>query len=133
MQGQLSPDGRFLAFTTNESGRNEVYVQRFPDSTNRQRVSTNGGGYPRWSRKGDELYFRSLDGELLAAPIRFKDVSAAPQTPRRVMQLIDPPAQVLHPYDIAPHGRILALTPVPGSATGISLVVLVNWQEALER
>jgi hypothetical protein len=79
------------------------------------------------------LYFRSLDNELLAAPVRFNETSVAPQTPRRVMRLIDPPSQVLYPYDIAPDGRILALTPVPGAATGISLVVLVDWQAALGR
>jgi Tol biopolymer transport system component len=133
MHGQVSPNGRFLAFTSNESGRNEVYVQTFPDPANPRRVSTNGGGYPRWSRGGDELYFRSLDGELLAAPVRLNGTSAAPRAPRRVMRLIDPPAQALHPYDIAADGRILALTQVPGAPTGISLVVLVNWQEALER
>lgn len=133
MHGQVSPDGRFLAFTSNESGRNEVYVQTFPDAADRHRASHNGGGYPRWSRRGDELYFRSLDGVLSAVSIQLNGTSPSPRAPRPVMRLIDPPAQVLYPYDIAPDGRILALTPVSGAATGISLVVLVNWQAALQR
>jgi hypothetical protein len=49
------------------------------------------------------------------------------------MRLIEPPAVHLHPYDIAPDGRILALTPASGAATQVSLTVLVNWQTALGR
>lgn len=61
MHGEFSPNGRFIAFTSDESGRNEVYVQNFVDTAIRRRVSTSGGGYPRWSRKGDELFYRSLE------------------------------------------------------------------------
>jgi Tol biopolymer transport system component len=106
-QGQLSPDGRFLAFTSNEAGLDEVYIESFPASTSPRRVSPNGGTYPRWSRKGDELYFRSLDGLLMAAPVQLIGTSAIPRPPRSVMRLIESPALLLHPYDIAPNGRIL--------------------------
>jgi hypothetical protein len=133
LHGELSPDGQFLAFTSNESGRNEVYVQKFPDPTTRRRVSTNGGSYPRWSKRGGELYFQSLDGQLMAVPVRFNGTSVDPGDPRLVMRMIEPPALQLYPYDIAPDGRILALTPVSGAATDISLTVLVNWQAALRR
>jgi Tol biopolymer transport system component len=132
-QGQLSPDGQFLALTSTESGRSEVYVAAFADPTTPRPVSRDGGGYPRWSAKGNELYFRALDGRLLAAPIRFNGDSAVPGEPRFVMRLIEPPAVHLHPYDIAPDGRILALTPASGAATQVSLTVLVNWQTALGR
>jgi serine/threonine-protein kinase len=133
LHGHVSPDGRFLAFTSNGSGRSEVYVQAFPSSETPQRVSGDGGGYPRWSRKGNELYFRSLDGRLLAAPIRYHGDSAIPGEPRFVMRLIEPPGLHPYPYDVAPDGRVLALTPVSGSAASISLNVLVNWQAALGR
>jgi eukaryotic-like serine/threonine-protein kinase len=133
LQGHTSPNGRFLAFTSNESGRNEVYIQPFPEATTRRQVSSDGGGYPRWSRTGNELYFRSLDGRLLAAPVRFDGGSADPGEPRFVMRLIEPPALHLHPYDIAPDGRILALTPVSGAPTHVTLTVLVDWQAALGR
>jgi Tol biopolymer transport system component len=132
MHGQLSPDGQLLAFTSNESGRNDVFVESFPDPTNPRRVSADGGSYPRWSRRGDELYFLSLDGQLVAVPVQLTGTSATPRAPRPVMRLIEPPAILLHPYDIAPDGRILALTPVSGAGTDISLTVLVNWQAALQ-
>ena len=50
--------------------------ESFLDPTTRRRVSTSGGSYPRWSRKGNELFFRSLDGQLVAVPVRFKGTSA---------------------------------------------------------
>src|SRR5688572_8679980 len=56
----ISPDGRWLAYQSNESGRYEVYVQPFPDGGRRIQVSADNGVYPRWSPRGDELFFRSL-------------------------------------------------------------------------
>jgi hypothetical protein len=133
LQGQLSPNGQFLAFTSNESGRSDVYVESFPDPTSPRRVSPNGGSYPRWSRSGEELYFRSLDGQLVAVPVQLTGTSVTVRAPRPVMRLSEPPAIALHPYDIHPDGRILALTPVSGAGSDISLTVLVNWQAALGR
>ena len=133
IQGELSPDGQWLVFTSNESGRNEVYVQTFPDPTTRRRVTANGGSYPQWSKTGNELYFRSLDGQLMRVPVQIGGTSAGAGNPRFVMRLIEPPAFQLHPYDVADDGRILALTPVSGATTDISLTVLVNWQTALRR
>jgi hypothetical protein len=133
LQGEHSPDGQFMTFTSNESGRNEVYILKFPDPTTRRKVSTDGGGYPRWSKEGNELYFRSLDGQLVAVPVRFNGAAADLGDPRLVMRLIEPPGVHPYPYDIASDGRILALTPVSGAGTDISLTVLVNWQVALQR
>ena len=66
MHAALSPNGQFIAFTSDEFGRDEVFIQSFPDATTRRKVSSGGGQCPRWSRKGEELYFRSLDGQLIA-------------------------------------------------------------------
>jgi hypothetical protein len=130
---QFSPNGRFIAFTSDESGRTEVYVQNFSDATTRQKVSGGGGGYPRWSGKGNVLFFRSLDGQLMAVPVQLNGSSAHLGEARRVMQLIEPPGLLTQPYDIASDGRILALAPVSRAAANISLTVLVNWQAALQR
>ena len=69
----------------------------------------------------------------MRVPGRISGTSADFGEPRFVMRLIEPPAFQLHPHDIADDGRILALTPVSGAATDISLTVLVNWQTALRR
>jgi hypothetical protein len=55
----ISPDGRWIAYQSNESGRYEIYVQPFPDGGRRVQVSPDNGVYPRWSPRGDELFFRS--------------------------------------------------------------------------
>jgi Tol biopolymer transport system component len=69
-QARLSADGRFLAFVSNESGRNEVYGSSFPPRGLHTPVSTGGGTVPRWSRDGRELFFLSSDRRLMATPIR---------------------------------------------------------------
>ena len=132
-QGQFSPDGRWITFTSNESGREEVYVQAFPNAKTRQLVSTGGGNYPRWGKKGSELFYRSLDGRLVAVPLGFKGSSVNVGQQRIGMRLIEPPGVQLYPYDIASDGRVLAMAPASGAASGLSLTVLVNWQAALRR
>jgi Tol biopolymer transport system component len=67
--GQFSPDGRWVAYETNESGRFEVVVQSFPEPRGRWPVSTSGGTQPRWSGDGREIYFMALDEKLMAASI----------------------------------------------------------------
>ena len=66
-QSQVSTDGRWIAFNSDEAGRWEVYVARFPGFTDKRQVSSAGGMQPRWRRDGGELYYLSLDGEVMAA------------------------------------------------------------------
>jgi dipeptidyl aminopeptidase/acylaminoacyl peptidase len=67
---QISPDGRWVAFFSNESGRPEVYIQPFPGPGERQSVSSDGGGQPRWRRDGKELFYLAADGLLMAVSIQ---------------------------------------------------------------
>ena len=65
---RFSPDGRFVVYRSDQSGRNEIYVRTFPDGENARRVSINGGQWPRWSRDGKELFY--LEGNtLVTAPV----------------------------------------------------------------
>jgi Tol biopolymer transport system component len=70
-QGQFSPDGRWVAYQSNESGRFEIYVQPFPGPGSKSTVSSNGGAQLRWRRDGKELFYIGLDNRLMAVPIRF--------------------------------------------------------------
>jgi Tol biopolymer transport system component len=76
--GQLSPDGHWLAYETDESGRFEIRVVSFADPTRGSTVSTNGGTQPRWRRDGKELYFLAPDGELMAVPISIRNDRSTP-------------------------------------------------------
>ena len=68
--GQLSADGKWIAFQSNESGQSEIYVQPFPGPGPKSRVSTNGGIQVRWRADGRELFYLASDGRLMAVPIR---------------------------------------------------------------
>jgi serine/threonine protein kinase len=68
-QGVLSPDGRWLAYVSEESGSPQVYVQSFPDGAQRVQISSRGGTEPQWRRDGQELYFVRADRMLMAAPV----------------------------------------------------------------
>jgi Tol biopolymer transport system component len=77
-QAQLSPDGRWLAYATNESGTAQVVVQSFPDpKTAKIVVTRNGGTEPRWRRDGRELFYLAPDGKLMAVPIKSGDTFEA--------------------------------------------------------
>jgi hypothetical protein len=69
MHGNFSPDGRLVAYTSNESGRFEVYVETVPRSDRKWSVSTNGGYEPRWRADGREIYYLSADRTLMAVSV----------------------------------------------------------------
>jgi hypothetical protein len=82
---------------------------------------------------GTVLYYRSLEGMLIALTARLDRSGIAFDAPRVIMSLLEPPAALLYPFDVAADGRILALVPVSGDADRPSLTVLVNWRAALPR
>jgi Tol biopolymer transport system component len=69
LHGQISPDGRWLAYSSNETGQMQVYVLSWPDLASKSRVSTDGGSQPRWRGDGRELYFLAPDLKLMAASV----------------------------------------------------------------
>src|SRR5439155_3889229 len=71
-QPEISPDGKWIAYVSDETGRGEVYIRPFPTGAGRWQVSTNGGYYPRWRRDGKEVFFVSAgnNGKMMAAQIR---------------------------------------------------------------
>jgi Tol biopolymer transport system component len=68
--GQFSPDGKWIAYQSDESGRVEVYVQPFPGPGRKFQISSNGGAQLRWSKNGKEIFYVSLDSKTMAAPVK---------------------------------------------------------------
>src|SRR5262249_1352184 len=80
----FSPDGRWLAYISNESGRAEVYVRAFPDKSGKQQISGNGGAYPAWSRNGRELFFYQfgVENRVMVVPYKVQGDSFLPDKPQ---------------------------------------------------
>ena len=129
-QGQFSPDGGWVAYTSNESGQSEIYVIPFPPTPNGGRwvVSRSGGVMPRWRRDGKELFFISPDWKMMAV-----DVSTSPTfqsgTPHSLFdtKMVDTGIRTgPMSWDIAPDGkRFLIISENSGGTT--SLNVVLNW------
>jgi eukaryotic-like serine/threonine-protein kinase len=83
----LSPDGRLLAYTSDESGRTEVYVSRFPEMSHRVAVSTGGGHRPLWRRDGRELYFVGSGSRLMAASVSATGISPSVSPPSVLLEI----------------------------------------------
>jgi Tol biopolymer transport system component len=121
----FSPDGRWLAYISDESGRYEVYVRPFPDmSARRIQVSIDGGTEPRWTRNAREIVFRRGDAIMAAA---FEPVAGVPERPQTLFTI---PASVdgfRSTYDVTPDGaKFLMTKPLfPSAASGVAFIV--NW------
>ena len=104
----FSPDGRWLAYSSNESGTYELYVRPFPGPGGRWQVSTGGGRSPRWSRDGRELLFQTKDRRVMAVSYTAKGDSFAAGKPRLWTETRLRPSGNLSAYDLAPDGKRLA-------------------------
>ncbi len=132
---EVSPDGRWLAYQSNESGREEIYVRPFPDvGSGRWQVSTGGGTRPLWARSGRELFYYVPPGTIVAVPIEAGSAFAA-GTPRPLStgDYLAPTAS--RQYDVSPDGqRFLMIKAAPGEAAAPpQLIVVQNWLEELKR
>jgi Tol biopolymer transport system component len=147
--GMFSPDGRWVGYQSNESGRPEIYVRPFVPPTDRAtaavpassrdqsanqadgqwQVSTGGGIHPVWRHDGRELFYLSPAGEMMAAPIAITGAAVVPGVPvvlfptRVVGGGVD--AVQARQYDVAPDGRFLINTVVESGAAPITLIQ--NW------
>jgi eukaryotic-like serine/threonine-protein kinase len=132
----FSPDGRWIAYASNESGIWEIYVRRFPDNGTKVRISTAGGVVPRWSPNGSEVIYRTDAQQLMVASYKAAGDSFVVATPRPWSELKLADTGVLPNFDVAPDGeRILALMPAPAKApqTENHVTVMFNFDEQVRR
>jgi serine/threonine-protein kinase len=135
MNPQLSPDGRLVAYQSNESGKFEVYVRPFPGPGGKVAISTQGGGSPRWSRSGRELFYQDLKSRIMAVEVQASSAFRAGQ-PRALFELpsVKPAGAFGSVWDVAPDGKRFLVIKTPESqATGTKLQVVENWFEELRR
>ena len=132
----LSPNRLWMAYQSNV-GREEIYVERYPELGSKQQISTDGGVRPLWSRNGRELFFGGLDGrQMFVVPVQSGTTLVAGRPQVLFEAAMIAPAVGSRTYDLAPDGRfivILRAEEKTGSGTAPGLILVQNWFEELKR
>jgi len=133
LQGSISPDGRWLATVSKESGRYQVYVLPFPALDTRWQVSAAGGSWPRWRWDGRELFFASEDHLLMSVPVRTEggfEVGA----PRPLFSLQSKTLNPAYPheYDVDRNGERFLVCQVAENSARRAIEVITSWETLLE-
>ncbi len=133
----ISPDGRWVAYRSNESGRGEVYVVPFARPDRKWLLSANGGGFPRWRRDGQEIFYLALDGMLMSAAVSGRGSEFEVGAVRPLFRI--PPKPAIIPgigsvrYDVSADGRRFLVDVPVGEAATPPLTLVVNWTAGLPR
>jgi eukaryotic-like serine/threonine-protein kinase len=135
-QAQFSPDGHWIAYTSDESGDSEVYVRPFPEAGGKSMISKGRGSQPRWRRDGRELFYRSRAGQLMAVEVAV-NTTFQPGTPQPLFTM-DPGGASgidndVRSYDTAADGKRFLVNAPPGVNSQRSLTVVENWQSGLKK
>lgn len=127
--GAFSPDGKWVAYDSDESGRFEVYVRPFPGPGAAWQVSTGGGNSPRWRADGGELYFMAPDSTLMAAPVTAHGSAFAAGKPQALFRTHSFFAPSKQQYDVSRDGRFLVVTQLEDTSAE-PIHILLNWKLA---
>lgn len=128
----FSPDGRWLAYATNETGRQEVYIQPFPNGAGRWQVSTAGGTRPNWRKDGKELFFFSPDQQIMAVDIGQKGASLQLGTPHALFKSSTVSASA-GPYTVSADGKKFVMNTALPQSTTEPLTLITNWPAELRQ
>lgn len=128
--GSFSPDAKWIAYESDESGRAEIYVQAVPAGGAKYQISTDGGTVPVWRRDGKEIYYRSPEGKLMAAPVRIGTTIEA-GTPQSLFALRG--AQGFTPSGDGQRFLVVEAAGGEEAATVPPVTVVLNWQAELKK
>jgi eukaryotic-like serine/threonine-protein kinase len=132
---QFSPDGNWMAYTSNENGRWEIYVTSFPDLQGKWQVSNDGGTQPRWRRDGKELFYLAPDGKMMASPVttgaRFDAGTPQPLFQAHAREQVAGSELVM--YDVTRDGQRFLINTQMETTHSQSMMVILNWPVVLEK
>ena len=134
-QGQVSPDGRWMAYASDESGAWEVFGQSFPIPGSKQRISTHGGAHPKWRRDGRELFYLALDHTLMAFdvhPGRTLEIGS-PKPLFRTHTRDEVVGETRDHYAVPADGQRFLVDTADEQGDRSGVTVLVNWLAALKK
>ena len=133
INGQFSPDGRYVAYNSNESGQREVYVQPFPATGDKWLISVHGGWHPRCRGDGAELFYIASDGMLMSVEVQ-RGSSLAAGTPRGLFRTRTPAVHLFRPkYDVSADGQRFLINTLAEEQTAQPVTVMLNWQATLAK
>jgi hypothetical protein len=133
-QGQFSPDGRWVSYTSDESGRSEVYVKSFNGAPAKFQISTDGGEQSRWRGDGKEIYYLSADAKIMAVRVKSAAESLERESPRPLFD-----ARWLtwsnagYAYDVSRDGQRFLVIQRAEGATTEPLSMITNWSAGLPK
>jgi Tol biopolymer transport system component len=131
--GPVSPDGRWLAYASDETGEYEIYVTSFPNAKGKWQLSANGGIGPSWRKDSRELFFYSREGQLMSVEIT-ASASFTASAPRVLFEFRSGNGLTfVAPYAAAADGRRFLVNTIVDESNGAPLTLVVNWPELLKR
>src|SRR5262245_59321567 len=131
--GTISPDGRWLAYASDESGRYEVWVQSFPGGGGKRQGSNGGGGGPRWRRDGRELFYYSGDGKLMAAQVSSGE-SFDTSAPVPLFEFRAGVAMTRYAsYAVTRDGQRFLINELVDMEPNAPLIVVTNWTAGIKK
>jgi hypothetical protein len=131
--GWLSPDGRWIAYSSNESGVGELYVAPFPGPGGTVRVSSAGGRNPRWRRDGTEIFYLAPDNKLMAAAVNGRGSKFEIGAIRPLFETRVAVGAGIRRYDVSADGQRFLINTVPEQAESAPIAVVVNWTAGLKK
>jgi len=130
-QPAFSPNGKWLAYRSNESGKEEIFVARFPEKSGKWQVSSGGGSVPQWRADGKELFYVGNDGKLMTVAVEEKNGSPAFSTGQPLFTLPLAFAIGVPSYDMSRDGRRILIPKLMENANPEPITLIVNWTAAL--
>ena len=135
VQGKFSPDGRWFAWASDESGRFEINVSAFPNRAGKWQVSTSGGTQPWWRGDGQELFYLSADQKLMSVPIKVKGDVLEAGVPAPLFEAGFPPPvpPFWRSFSVTRDGQRFLLAAVASEAASAPIHVVLNWTADLKK
>jgi serine/threonine protein kinase len=127
---RVSPDSRWVAYVSDESGLQEIYITSFPEGKGKWKVSSNGGAYPAWRADGKELFYQNITSDFFACPIAEKGPEVEPGTPQRLFNTTSPGIGIS--FDVSADGKRLLVNHAEEEAQA-PLQLLTNWPAELKK
>jgi hypothetical protein len=133
--GAFSPDGKWIVYSSMQTGRREVFVQSMPDSSTQGKwqISNAGGAQPLWRADGKEIFFLSAEGKMMSVPVESSPAAFKPGVPKPLFQTRLDFDAFVRAYDVCADGKRFLLANPLAESSAVPLTVILNWPALLKK